>query len=203
MPLFFVVLSLSTSFRGGAPLWLCWHARTVVAVLVVVLVVVWVFGRISTTVEAMADIAKVGHVWCALAKTPGPRDKGEEPTVCVLPSLGGGSVVDGIFGGVGTRVGTGFVAVVVLVFGRGTTMVKAMPDTAMVKRALDARVNVSGPWNEGEEEPTVGVFSSSRALTVVAGVGNMEIGRMTGPASTLGPAFFRKDFFGWVALMPR
>ena len=123
--------------------------------------------------------------------------------VGVCSSLGGGSVVDGIFGGVGTRVGTGFVAVVVLVFGRGTTMVEAMPDSAMVKRALGARVNVSGPWNEGEE-PTVGVFSSSRALTVVAGTGNMEIGRMTaGPASTLGPACFRTDFFEWVVVIPR
>jgi hypothetical protein len=37
---------------------------------------------------------------------------------------------------------------------------------------------------------------------VVAGTG-LEIGRMTGPASTLGPAFFRKDFFEWVAAMPR
>ena len=123
--------------------------------------------------------------------------------VGVLSSSGGGSVVDGIFGGVGTRVGTGlFVAVVVLVFGRGTTMVEAMPDSAMVKRALGARVNVSRQCDEGEE-PAVGVFSSSRTVTVVAGIGNMEIGRMTGPASTLGPAFFRKDFFGWVAGMPR
>ena len=121
--------------------------------------------------------------------------------VGVLSSSGGGSVVDGIFGGVGTRVGTGFVAVVVLVFGRGTTMVEAMPDSAMVKRALGARVNVSGPWNEGEE-PTVGVFFSSRAVTVVAGTG-LEIGRMARPASTLGPAFFRNDFFGWVVVMPR
>ena len=65
--------------------------------------------------------------------------------VGVCSSLGGGSVVDGIFGGVGTRVGTVFViAVLVLVFGRGTTMVEAMPDSAMVKRALDAWVNVSG-----------------------------------------------------------
>ena len=151
----------------------------------------------------MADIAKVGHVWCALAKIPRPRDKGEEPTVGVRSSLGGGSVVDGIFGGVGTRVGTVFVADLILVFGRGTTAVEAMPDSAMVKRALGARVNVSGPWNEGEE-PTVGIFFSSRALTVAAGIGNMEIGRMTGPAaSTLGPAFFRKDFFEWVAGMPR
>jgi len=105
---------------------------TVVAVLVVVLV----FGRISTTVEAMSALAMVGHVLCALAKILGPRDKGEGPTVGVCSSLGGGSVVDGICGGVGTRVGTGFVAVVVLVFGRGTTMVEAMPDSAMVKRAL-------------------------------------------------------------------
>ena len=148
----------------------------------------------------MSDIiANVGHVWSALAKIPGPRDKGEEPMVGVLPSLGGGSVVDGIFGGVGIRVGTGFVAVVVLVFGRGTTRVKAMPDSAMVKRALGARVNVSGPCGEGEE-PAVGVFSSSR--TVVARTG-LEIGRMAAPASTLGPACFRKDFFGWVAVMPR
>jgi hypothetical protein len=89
-------------------------------------------------------------------------------------------------------VGTGFVAVVVLVF--GTTMVEAMPDSTMVKRALDAWVNVSGPWNEGEE-PAVGVFFSSRA--VVAGTGNMDIGRMLsgGSASMLGPAFFRTDFF--------
>jgi hypothetical protein len=64
--------------------------------------------------------------------------------VGVLSSSGGGSVVDGIFGGVGTRVGTGFVAVVVLVFGRGTTMVEALPDSAMVKRALGEWVNVSG-----------------------------------------------------------
>ena len=111
-------------------------------------------------------------------------------------------MVDGIFGGMGIRVGTGFVAVVVLVFGRGTTMVEALPDSAMVKRAVGARVNVSGPWNEGEE-PTVGVFFPSRALTV-AGTGNMEIGRMTArPASTLGPACFRTDFFGWVAVVPR
>ena len=124
--------------------------------------------------------------------------------VGVLSSSGGGSVVDGIFGGVGTRVGTGFVAVVVLVFGRGTTMVEAMPDSAMVKRALDAWVNVSGLWNEGEE-PTVGVFFSSRAVAVVAGTGNMDIGRrmLSGFASTLGPAFFRTDFFEWVAGMPR
>ena len=108
--------------------------------------------------------------------------------------------MDGIFGGVGTRVGTGcFVAVVVLVFGRGTTMVKALPDSAMVKRALGARANVSEHCDEGEE-PAVGVFSSSRALTVVAGTGNMEIGRMM---ATLGPAFFRKDLFEWVAGMPR
>ena len=91
--------------------------------------------------------------------------------------------------------------VVVFVFPLlGTTMVEAMPDSAMVKRALDAWVNVSGPWNEGEE-PAVGVFSSSRALTVVAGTGNMEIGRMM--ATALGPAFFRKDLFGWVVVMPR
>ena len=110
-------------------------------------------------------------------------------------------MVDGIFGGVGTRVGTGFVAVVVLVF--GTTMVEAMPDSAMVKRALDAWVNVSGLWNEGEE-PTVGVFFSSRAVAVVAGTGNMDIGRMlSGFASTLGPACFRKEFFRWVAVVPR
>ena len=173
--------------------------RTVVAVLVVV----WVFGRISTTVEAMADIAKVGHVWCALAKIPRPRDEGEESMVCVLPSLGGGSVVDGIFGGVGTRVGTGFVAVVVLVFGRGTTMVEAMPDSAMVKPALDAWANVTRPSDEGEE-PAVGVVSSSRAVAVVAGTGNMDIGRMlSGFASMLGPACFRTDFFGWVAVVTR
>ena len=110
--------------------------------------------------------------------------------------------MDGIFGGVGTRVATVFVAVVVLVFGRGTTMVEAMPDSAMVKRALGAQANVSGPCDEGKE-PAVGVFFSSGTVTVVAGTGNMEIGRMTGPASTLGPAFFRKDFFGWVAIMPR
>jgi hypothetical protein len=67
--------------------------------------------------------------------------------VGVRSSLRGGSVVDGIFRGVGTRVGMTaglFVAVVVLVFGRGTTMVEAMPDSAMVKRALGERVNVSG-----------------------------------------------------------
>ena len=109
-------------------------------------------------------------------------------------------MVDGIFGGVGTRVGTVFVADLILVFGRGTTAVEAMPDSAMVKRALGARVNVSGPWNEGEE-PTVGVFFSSRAVAVVAGTGNMDIGRMA--ALTLGPTFFRKDFFEWVAGMPR
>ena len=61
-----------------------------------------------------------------------------------LSSSGGGSVVDGIFGGVWTRVGTVFVAVVVLVFGRGTTMVEAMPDSAMVRRAMGEWVNVSG-----------------------------------------------------------
>ena len=111
-------------------------------------------------------------------------------------------MVDGIFGGVGTYpCGDCGVAVVVLVFGPGTTMVEAMPDSAMVKRALGARVNVSRQCDEGEE-PAVGVFSSSRALTVVAGTGNMEIGRMTaGPASTLGPAFFRNDFFGWVVML--
>ena len=176
--------------------------RTVVAVLVVVLVVVLVFGRISTTttVEAMSALARVGHVWFALAKTPRPRDKGEEPTVGVRSSWGGGSVVDGIFGCVGTRVGTVFVAGKELVFGRGTTMVEAMPDSAMVKRALGAQANVSGPCDEGKE-PAVGVFFSSG--TVVVARTGLEIGRMAEPASTLGPAFFRKDFFEWVAGMPR
>ena len=152
----------------------------------------------------MAAIAKVGRVLCALAKIPRPRDKGEEPTAGVLSSLGGGSVVDGIFGGVGTRVGTVFAGGMVLVFGGGTTMVEAMPDSAMVKRVSGARVNVSGQCDEGEE-PAVGVFSSSRAVAVVAGTGNMDIGRMlSGFASMLlGPACFRTDFFGWVAAVPR
>ena len=101
--------------------------------------------------------------------------------------------------------GTGFVAVVVLVFGRGTTMVEAMPDSAMVKPALGEWANVTRPSDEGEE-PAVGVFSSSRAVAVVAGTGNMDIGRMlhvSGFASMLGPACFRTDFFGWVAAVPR
>ena len=103
-------------------------------------------------------------------------------------------MVDGIFGGVGIRAGTVFVDVLVLVFGPGTTAVEAMPDSAMVKRALGARANVAGPCDEGEE-PTVGVFPSSGVVSLlVAGTGNMEMG----PASTFatGPAFFRKDFFG-------
>ena len=164
---------------------------TVVAVLVEV---VLVFGRISTTVKAMPVIAMVGRVWCALAKIPRPRGEGEEPAAGVRSSSEGGSVVDGIFGGVGTRAGTVFVDVLVLVFGPGTTAVEAMPDSAMVKRALDARANVAGPCDEGEE-PAVGFFSSSGVVvSVVAGTGNMEMG----PASTFatGPAFFRKDFFG-------
>ena len=109
-------------------------------------------------------------------------------------------MVDGIFGGVGTRAGTVFVDVLVLVFGPGTTAVEAMPDSAMVKRALGARANVTGPCDEGEE-PAVGVFPSSGVVvSVVAGTGKMEMG----PASTFaGPDFFRKDFFGWVAVMPR
>ena len=170
---------------------------TVVAVLVKV---VLVFGRISTTVKAMSDIAMVRRVWCALAKIPRPRGEGDEPTAGILSSFGGGSVVDGIFRGVGTRTGTVFVDVLVLVFGPGTTAVEAMPDSAMVKRALGARANVAGPCDEGEE-PAVGDFSSSGVVvSVVAGTGNMEIG----PASTFaGPAFFRKDFFGWAAVMPR
>lgn len=120
--------------------------------------------------------------------------------VGVLSSLRGGSVVDGIFGDVGTRVGTGFVAVVV--FGPGTTMVEAMPDSAMVKPALGEWANVTRPYDEGDE-PTVGCFSSSRAVAVVAGTGNMDIERMlSGFASMLGPACFRTDFFGWVAAVP-
>ena len=111
-------------------------------------------------------------------------------------------MVDGIFGGVGTRAaGTIFVAGLVLVFGPGTTAVEAMPDSAMVKRALGARANVAGPCDEGEEH-TVGVFPSSGVVvSVVAGTGKMEMG----PASTFatGPAFFRKDLLGWAAVMPR
>ena len=112
-------------------------------------------------------------------------------------------MVDGIFGGVGTRAGTVFVDVLVLVFGPGTTAVEAMPDSAMVQRALDARVNVAGPCDEGEE-PAVGFFSSSGVVVSVgAGTGHKEIGKMAGPAWMLGLAFFRKDFFGWVAVMLR
>ena len=107
-------------------------------------VLVLVFGPGTTAVEAMPNSAMVKRALGARANVAGPCDEGEEPTVGVRSSLGGGSVVDGIFRGVGTRVGTVFVAVVVLVFGRGTTMVEAMPDSAMVKRALDAWVNVSG-----------------------------------------------------------
>ena len=109
-------------------------------------------------------------------------------------------MVDGIFGGVGTRAGTVFVDVLlVLVFGPGTTAVEAMPDSAMAKRTLGARANVAGPCDEGEE-PAVGVSSSSGVVSVVAGTGNMdmEMGRRR-PASAL----FRKDCFGWVAAMPR
>ena len=95
--------------------------------------------------------------------------------------------------------GTVFVDVLVMVFGPGTTAVEAMPDSAMVKRALGARVNVAGPCDEGEE-PAVGDFSSSGVVaSVVAG-----IGKMAGPACwMLGLAFIRKDFFGWAAVMPR
>ena len=109
-------------------------------------------------------------------------------------------MVDGNFGGVGTRAGTVFVDVLVLVFGPGTTAVEAMPDSAMVKRALGARANVAGPCDEGEESAG-GVFSSSEVVvSVVAGTGNMdmEMGPRR-PASAL----FRKDCFGWVAAMPR
>ena len=170
---------------------------TVVAVLVKV---VLVFGRISTTVKAMSDIAMVGRVWCALAKIPRPRGEEKEPTAGVRSSSEGGSVVDGIFGGVGIRAGTVFVDVLVLVFGPGTTAVEAMPDSAMVKRALGAQANVAGPCGEGEESAG-GVFSSSEVVvSVVAGTGNMdmEMGPRR-PASAL----FRKDCFGWVAAMPR
>ena len=113
-------------------------------------------------------------------------------------------MVDGIFGGVGTREGTAFVDVLVLVFGPGTTAVEAMPDSAMVKRALGAQANVAGPCDEGEESAG-GVFSSSGVVSpvvsVVAGTGNMdmEMGRRRPAASAL----FRKDCFGWVAAMPR
>ena len=152
----------------------------------------------------MSDIAMVGRVWCALAKIPRPRGEGKEPAAGVRSSSEGGSVVDGIFGGVGTRAGTVFVAGLVLVFGPGTTAVEAMPDIAMVKRALGARVNVDGPCDEGKE-PAVGFFSSSGVVVSVgAGTGNMEIGKMAGPACwMLGLAFIRKDFFGWAAVMPR
>ena len=122
----------------------------------------------------------------------------------VRSSSGGGSVVDGIFGGVGTRAGTVFVDVLVLVFGPGTTAVEAMPDSAMVKRTLGARANIAWPCDEGEE-PAVGVFPSSGVVVSVgAGTGHKEIGKMAGPACwMLGLAFIRKDFFGWAAVMPR
>ena len=112
-------------------------------------------------------------------------------------------MVDGNFGGVGTRAGTVIFAGLVLVFGPGTTAVEAMPDSAMVKRALGAQANVAGPCDEGEESAG-GVFSSSGVVSpvvsVVAGTGNMdmEMGPRR-PASAL----FRKDCFGWVAVMPR
>ena len=200
MPLFFVVLPLSTSYGKEAPPWPAWHVWTVVAVLVEV---VLVFGRISTTVEAMSDnIAMVGRVWCALAKIPRSRGEGEEPAAGVRSFSGGGSVVDGIFRGVGTRAGTVFVAGLVLVFGPGTTAVEAMPDSAMVKRALGARANVAGPCDEGEE-PAVGVSSSSGVVSVVAGTGNMEMEMGPAASAMLGLAFFRKDFLGWVVVMPR
>ena len=111
-------------------------------------------------------------------------------------------MVDGIFGGVGTRAGTVFVDVLVLVFGPGTAAVEAMPDSAMVKRALGAWINGSNLCDEGKK-PAVGDFSSSVLLvSVVAGTGNMEIGKMAA-WMMLGLAFFRKDFFEWVAVMPR
>ena len=201
MPLFFAMLPIFTPYGGEAPPWPAWHVWTVVAVLVKV---VLVFGRISTTVKAMSDIAMVGRVWCALAKIPRPRGEEKEPTAGVRSSSEGGSVVDGIFGGVGIRAGTVFVDVLVLVFGPGTTAVEAMPDSAMVKRTLGARANIAWPCDEGEE-PAVGVFPSSGVVVSVgAGTGHKEIGKMAGPACwMLGLAFIRKDFFGWAAVMPR
>ena len=85
--------------------------------------------------------------------------------------------------------------VVVFVFPLlGTTMVEAMPDSAMVARALYAWINVMGPCDEGEE-PVVGVFSSSGTATVVAE--GLER-KWRGLQRLLGPPFFEQIFLsGW------
>ena len=73
--LLFVVSSLPTQYGGETPNWPAWHVWTVVAVLIVVLI----FGRISTTVEAMSDIAMAGWWDARLVGTgqdPGTEGRG-------------------------------------------------------------------------------------------------------------------------------